>query len=161
VPTVVSHQIDRKAPCTESRSTWAAYAACAWAFVFAVPSLYWVAGGTGGLDSTVSPDLVRLAYERIPWFVAVLWITGGMKVFAGLVALALVRRWGRLFPGRMLLVLAWGAGTLLAWHGALFVGAGSLMLGGFVPGPAGSGLWAVVRWYTFLWGPGSCSGACC
>ena len=27
------------------------------------------------------------------------------------------------------------------------------MLGGFVPGPAGSGLWAVVRWYTFLWGP--------
>ena len=77
--------------------------------MFAVPSLYWVAGGTGGLDSTVSPDLVRLAYERVPWFVAVLWITGGMKVFAGLVALALVRRWGRLFPGRMLLVLAWGA----------------------------------------------------
>jgi hypothetical protein len=62
----------------------------------------------------------------------------------------------------MLLVLAWGAGTLLAWHGGLFVGAGSLMLGGFISDPGSSGLWAVIRWYTFLWGPwfvlgGSCS----
>lgn len=80
-------------------STWAAYAACAWAFLFAVPSFYWAAGGTGGLQSTVSPDLVRLTHERVPWFMAVLWITGAMKVFAGLVALALVRRWGGIVPG--------------------------------------------------------------
>ena len=138
---------------SRAASTWAAYAACAWAFVFAVPSFYWAAGGKGGLESTVSPDLVRLAHDRVRWFVAVLWITGSMKVFTGLLALALVRSWGGIFPGWMLLTLAWGAGTLLAWHGGLFVGAGSLMLGGFVPGPLSTGLWAVVRWYTFLWGP--------
>ena len=132
---------------------WAAYAACAWAFVFAVPSFYWAAGGTTSLDSTVSPDLLRLAYDRVPWFVAVLWITGAMKVFAGLLALALVRRWGRTFPYWLLLPLTWGAGTLLAWHGGLFVVAGSLMLGGFVPAPEDPGLWTVIRWYTFLWGP--------
>jgi hypothetical protein len=131
----------------------AAYAACAWAFVFAVPSFYWAAGGTASLESTVSPDLVRFAHERVPWFVAVLWITGAMKVFAGLLALALVRGWGRFFPNWMLLTLAWGAGTLLAWHGGLFVGAGSLMLGGFMPSPPSPRLSEVVRWYTFLWGP--------
>jgi hypothetical protein len=132
---------------------WAAYAASAWAFLFAVPSFYWAVGGTGGLDSIVSADLVRLAHHRVPWFVAVLWITGAMKVFAGLITLAMVRRRGGIFPGWMLLILAWGAGTLLAWHGALFVGAGSLMLGGFISGPPNPGLWAVVRWYTLLWGP--------
>jgi hypothetical protein len=58
--------------------------------VFAVPSFYWAAGGTGGLQSTVSPDLVRLAQDRVSWFITLLWITGSMKVFAGLVALALV-----------------------------------------------------------------------
>lgn len=76
-----------------------------------------------------------------------------MKVSAGRLALALVREWGRFFPDWMLLTLAWGVGTLLAWHGGLFVGAGSVMLGGFIPGPLSTGLWEVVRWYTFLWGP--------
>ena len=151
--TTVSERVRRGAPGNGSRSMWVAYAASVWAFLFALPSFYWAAGGTGGLDSIVSPDLVRLAHHRVPWFVAVLWITGAMKAFAGLIALAMVRRWGRIFPGWMLLILAWGAGTLLAWHGALFVGAGSLMLGGFVSGPPNPGLWAVVRWYTFLWGP--------
>jgi hypothetical protein len=153
VATAASGKATGKASGAGPRSTWAAYAACAWAFLFAVPSFYWAAGGTSALASTVSPDLVRLAQERVPWFVAVLWITDAMKVFAGLVALALVRRWGGSFPGLLLLTLAWGAGTLLAWHGALFVGAGSLMLGGFMPSPPSPGLSEVVRWYTFLWGP--------
>ncbi|HEX6709371.1 MAG TPA: DUF3995 domain-containing protein [Rubrobacter sp.] len=128
----------------------ASYAACAWAF--AVPSFYWAAGGTASLESTVSPDLVRVAHDRVPWFIAVLWITGAMKVFAGFLALALVRKWGAIFPGWMLLILVWGAGTLLAWHGALFVVGGALMLG-FMPAPDNPALWTVIRWYIFLWGP--------
>lgn len=149
--TPISGQVGRKTP--DSRSEWAAYAASAWAFLFALPSFYWAAGGIGGLASTVSPELAWLAEERVPWFVAVLWITGALKVLAGLLALALVRGWGRFLPHRMLLTLAWGAGTLLAFHGALFIGAGSLMLGGLTPGPPSSGPWEVVRWYTFVWGP--------
>lgn len=151
--TAAPDETARKIPSAKSWSTWAAYAASAWAFVFAAPSFYWAAGGRGALGSTVSPDLVRLAQEQVPWFMAVLWITGAMKVFAGLVALALVRKWGIIFPGWILLTLAWGAGTLLAWHGGLFVGTGSLMLVGFMPGSASSALRAVIRWYTFLWGP--------
>jgi hypothetical protein len=153
VTTTAPDKAKRKAPGTGPRATWAAYAASTWAFVFAVPSFYWAAGGTGGLDSTVSPDLVRLAHEQVPWFVAVLWITGAMKVFAGLVALSLAKKWGMIFPSWMLLILAWGAGTLLAFHGALFVDVGSVMLGGYISGPQNPGLWALVRWYAFLWGP--------
>lgn len=151
--TAASHGTKRKASGAGLRSAWTAYTACAWAFVFAVPSFYWAAGGTGGLQSTVSPDLVRLAQDRVSWFLTLLRITGAMKVFAGLVALALVQRWGRLFPRWVLLILAWGAGTLLAWHGALFVGAGLLMLAGVLPAPVEPALLTVVRWYTFLWGP--------
>jgi hypothetical protein len=40
------------APPTRSRPTaWAAYAACALAWLSAVPSLYWALGGTAGLDT--------------------------------------------------------------------------------------------------------------
>src|SRR5215212_485743 len=89
VATTVSDRVKRRAPGDVLRSMWAAYAASAWAFLFAVPSFYWAVGGTGGLDSIVSPDLVRLAHHKVPWFVAVLWITGAMKVFAGLITLAM------------------------------------------------------------------------
>jgi len=142
--TAASHRTKRKASGAGLRSAWTAYAACAWAFVFAVPSFYWAAGGTGGLQSTVSPELVRLAQDRVSWFITLLWITGAMKVFAGLVALDLVQRWGRLFPRWVLLILAWGAGMLLAWHGALFVGAGLLMLAGVLPAPSNPHSW---RWF--------------
>jgi hypothetical protein len=37
---------------TSSRSAaWAAYAACACALLYAVPSFYWAFGGTAGLDT--------------------------------------------------------------------------------------------------------------
>lgn len=48
------------------------------------------------------------ALARDPTFVAILWITGALKVIAGLLALALVRPWGRVIPRWMLLVAGWG-----------------------------------------------------
>lgn len=71
-----------------------------------------------------------------------------------MLALALVRPWGRLFPRRLPrvggasvpawlpLVPAWGAGTLLAGHGGLFVGFG-------LDSTAGTDAY----WYVRFWGP--------
>jgi hypothetical protein len=69
------------------QAVWAGYAACAWAFAFAATSFYWAAGGTVGGD-TIGPAITSLAHE--PTFIAILWITGAMKLFSGLIALALV-----------------------------------------------------------------------
>lgn len=140
----------RAAPDVASRSTtWAGYAACAWAFVFATPSFYWAAGGTAGMG-TLGPGIAALA--RDPWFVALVWATGVAKLLAGLLALALVRSWGRRVPRWVLLAGAWVGGALLVFHGGDFIIQGTLALGGIVDVPE-SAPWAAIRWYTFLWGP--------
>ena len=72
-------------------TTWAGYAACTWAFAFAVPSLYWSLGGTAGVETTLSPELVQLARDRVPWFVTFLWITFLLKVFAGVLSASKLR----------------------------------------------------------------------
>lgn len=73
--------------------------------------------------------------------------------------LALVRPWERIFPrwlpslsgknvpGWMMLAHAWGAGTLLASHGDLFVGFGVLAASD------GTSLTPEALWYTLFWGP--------
>ncbi len=99
---------------------------------------------------TLSPAIAQLARERAPWMIALLWITGLLKAFGGFVALALVQSWGRKVPRWLLLLLAWGAGTLLFLHGGLFFVVGALATSGFihVATPA-----VVLYWYTILWGP--------
>jgi len=52
--------LHQPAPPTRSRATpWAAYAACALALLYAVPSFYWALGGTAGLH-TVGGAIERL-----------------------------------------------------------------------------------------------------
>jgi len=126
-----------------------AYAACGWAFVFAALSFYWALGGTAGAD-TVSPAIVRLARAHVPWVIAALWISAILKVFSGFVALAMVHPSCSMVPRWILLILVWGAGTLLFVHGGLFFAVGVLALSGTirVSTPA-----TLLHWYTFLWGP--------
>ena len=139
---------------TRSRppARWAGFAAAVWGFVFAAPSLYWALGGLAGASSVVAPSLVQLARERNPGFLAVLWITGALKLVGGALGLALVRRraWGR-GMNRALQLTAWGAAVLLVWHGALFVGQGLLVQAHVIRIPPD--LLPISRWYTFLWGP--------
>jgi Protein of unknown function (DUF3995) len=144
---------DELAPVAPSSpSRWAVgvtYAAAGWAFLFAALSFYWALGGTAGSE-TISPAIAQLTRARVPWFMAVLWITAILKVFSGFVALALVQPWGRKVPRWILLLLAWGAGTLLFGHGGLIFAVGVLALSGAIslsiPAP-------LLHWYTFLWGP--------
>jgi hypothetical protein len=126
-----------------------AYAACGWAFVFAALSCYWALGGTAGAE-TVSPAIVQLARAHDPWVEGALWLSALMKVISGIVVLALIQPWGGIVPRWLLLILAWGAGTLLFVHGGLFFVVGVLALNGAIR--VGTPL-LVLRWYTFLWGP--------
>jgi len=140
--TVVSNRLPR----------WArgvAYAACAWSFVFAALSCYWALGGTVGSE-TVSLAIVQLARAHDPWVYAALWLSALLKIISGVVVLALVQPWGSRIPRWLLLMLAWGAGTLLFVHGGLFFVVGVLALSGTIR--VGTPL-LMLRWYTFLWGP--------
>jgi hypothetical protein len=113
------------APPTRSRTTaWAAYAACALAWLSAVPSFYWALGGTAGLD-TVGGAIEELARTREPAGLALGLGAGVLKVAGGLVALALVRPWGRAIPGRLLGGAAWAASMVLTGYGGLLVVAGA------------------------------------
>ncbi|MGC5015563.1 DUF3995 domain-containing protein [Streptosporangium sp. DT93] len=134
------------------RATWPGYAAAVWGFLFAVPSFYWALGGTAGVESTISPQLVELARQQDSGMLAVLWVTGALKVVGGLLGLALVRRrpWGH-GMNCLLQLMAWGAGVLLAWHGAQFIVQGLLVQAGLVEIPSES--LPILRWYTYLWGP--------
>jgi hypothetical protein len=96
---------------------------------------------------TLSPGIQRAAANHDPGIFAALWTSVALELFAAALALALVRPWGRAIPGWLLLLPTWGAGTLLAGHGGLFVGFGAL---------AATGAYALtpeVRWYSLFWGP--------
>jgi hypothetical protein len=94
---------------------WPAYAAAAWAFLFAALSLYWAAGGTAAIE-TVGGEVERLGRERDPEFVATLWGLTALRVVAGVAALALVRPWGRRLPQRALVLLLGVGGALVALY---------------------------------------------
>src|SRR5919106_2581347 len=89
----------------------AAYAVCALALLYAVPSFYWALGGTAGLD-TVGGAIKELGRSRDPGGVALGVGAGVLKVAGGLLALALVRPWGRAIPRRLLLGAAWAASAV-------------------------------------------------
>jgi Protein of unknown function (DUF3995) len=129
----------------------AAYAAAAWALLFAAMSFYWALGGTLGLD-TLGNELEREARAREPETLALVWVTGLLKVAGAALALALVRPWGRRLPRRLLLFAAWAAGLgLLAYALANFVQHG-LMEAGAVDTPEALGSYAVT-WHLALWDP--------
>ncbi|MFJ4095359.1 DUF3995 domain-containing protein [Kitasatospora sp. NPDC089913] len=126
------------------------YAVAVWGVLFAVPSFLWAAGSTFGARSTVAPELVRLAQDRVPWFLAVLWITGLLKLLGAAIGLGLTRIRSRRV-GRFLEFCGGGAAVLLVWHGGLFVVHGILVeTGAATVAPDLAGL---TRWYLYLWGP--------
>ncbi|MEV7275525.1 DUF3995 domain-containing protein [Streptomyces sp. NPDC093111] len=129
---------------------WPGLAAAGWGLLFAVPSLVWATGSSFGARTTVAPSLVKLAEDRVAWFVAVLWLTGLLKILGAVVGIGLTRRRGR-WTGRLLALSGAGAAVLLGWHGAAFVVHGTLVETGARTVPPD--LAGLTRWYLFLWGP--------
>jgi len=131
------------------RTAWAAYAACALALLSAVPSFYWAAGGTVGLD-TVGGAIEELARARDPAGVALGIGAGVLKVAGAVLALALVRPRGGRVPRRLLGGVAWAASAVLTLYGGLLVAVGALVLAGVI-GPAGPVDRTALRWHVLLW----------
>jgi Protein of unknown function (DUF3995) len=127
---------------------WAAYGAGAWAFAFAAVSGYWALGGELGSE-TIAADIARIPLANDP---VVVWATAGLKALAGLLALALVRPWGRSLPRWVLVAATWSAGLLLTLYGGASLVDHGLMVAGLRPTPALLGEQAA-RWHLALWDP--------
>lgn len=129
---------------------WAAYAAAIWAFAFAAMSFYWAAGGTVGVH-TLGEGIAQMAETRDPELIGLTWITGGLKVLAGVFALLLPA--DRLLPRPLLRIGAWGAGILLTLYGIGNLIQHSLMATGSSPIAGLLGTPEAVRWHMLLWDP--------
>ena len=125
--------------------TVTAYAAAIVAFACALLSLYWALGGdaAGGYVGQFArrggalPVLIALAATLA-------------KVAGGLLALALVRPWGRMIPRGWLLSGSAGVSALLVLYGGLNVLLGALVLSGVLH-PAGSVDRTALGWHVGVW----------
>ena len=125
----------------------AAYGSVVLAWLYALVSAYWTAGGTA-LLSTVGGPVEDLARRGGGAAVAVGVVTVLLKLAGGVLGLALVRPWGRRLPARALTVAAAAAGALLALYGGANVLLGGLALLGAFGEPADPG---ALRWHVGVW----------
>ena len=134
-----------------SPGRWSAYAVCVVALLYALVSFYWAAGGTTGL-STIGGELEQMARARDPGIVAIVLVTAFLKVAYGLLALALVRPFGRALPRWALLAAAWAGAGLLSAYGGLLVAVQALVAAGIV-GVAEPADRRALLWHLFVWDP--------
>src|SRR5262249_62018320 len=117
--------------------TPAAFAAAVLAFTYAAVSLYWTLGGRLLLD-TVGGTVEQVARGGGGPAVLLGLTATVLKVAGGLLALALVRPWGRAIPRRWLLICPAGARAgATRYCGRVLAGARAV--GGGAAGPAGAG----------------------
>jgi hypothetical protein len=150
----MTQRIENSRASREARAdslTWAGYAAATWAFLFAAMSFYWALGGRLGSE-TIGDAITKPVLAGDPTILAIVWITGVLKVVAGVVALALVQPWGQRIPRSALLLAGWGAGTLFLVYGAANLVQDALIVLGAIPTPTGLGAVAA-RWHLCLWDP--------
>ena len=126
-----------------------AYAAAVVAFAYALISLYWALGGHA-LVSTIGGYVEQFARRGGALPVLVALAATLAKLAGGLLALALVRPWGRVVPRRWLLTGSAGASALLVVYGGLNVLLGALVLSGVIH-PAGSVDRTALRWHVGVW----------
>lgn len=129
--------------------TVAAYAAAIVAFGYALVSLYWAVGGRG-LIGTVGGYVEQMARRGGAAVVLLALVTVAVKVVGGLIALALVRPWGRVLRRRWLLFVSAAASLLLIVYGGLNVAAGALVLSGAIH-TSGSVDRMALRWHAGVW----------
>lgn len=137
------------APSRAAAGTAAGYAAALAAFGYALVSLYWAVGGHG-LISTVGGYAGQLARHggAIPALVAL--AAALAKAAGGLLALVLVRPWGRVIPRHWRLAGPTAASVLLVAYGGLNVLAGALVLAGVIH-PASNPDRTALRWHVAVW----------
>jgi hypothetical protein len=98
---------------------------------------------------TIASDIGRIPLANDP---VVLGATAGLKVLAGMLALALIQPWGRMFPQQTLTAAAWAAGLLLTLYGGANLVDHGRMVAGLRDTPEVLGEQAA-RWHLLLWDP--------
>jgi len=136
----------------QSNKVWAAYAAAIWSFIFAIISFYWGLGGMIGVD-TLGEGIKELALSGDTEIMVMVWITGVLKVLAGVLALALVQDWGRRLPHRLLAFGAGTAGLFFTSYGLANAVQHLLMVTGQMPLARMLGTLSAVQWHLFFWDP--------
>jgi hypothetical protein len=129
-----------------SRSV-AAYGSCALAWLYALVSAYWTAGGTW-LLATVGGQVEDLARRGGTAVLLVGVGTVSLKVAGGVLGLAFAQPWGRRLPQRPLRVVGLAAGGLLTLYGGANVVLGGLGLLGVFGAPADP---RALRWHVGVW----------
>jgi hypothetical protein len=127
----------------------AAYAAAILAFGYALMSLYWALGGRG-LIATIGGYVQTFAHQGGAFPVLVALAVAVAKVIGGLLALALVRPWGRVLPRRWLLPGSAVVSLILIVYGGLNVLSGALVLSGAIH-PSGHVDRNAWRWHVGVW----------
>jgi hypothetical protein len=127
----------------------ASYAASVAAFAHAIMDLYWTLGGDG-LLSTVGGYAERLARHGGVLAELLALSASAAQMMGGLLALALVRPWGRVIPRALLRLGSAGASALLVLYGGVLVLTGTLVLTGAIH-PSGRVDWTAMRWHTGVW----------
>jgi hypothetical protein len=130
---------------------WAGFTAFVLGIISATISLYWTLGGTLGLD-TIGGEIEEAGRARNPTLIALVAAVTVIKAAAALFALALVCRWGRMFPRRLMIVLGWFGAVVLALYGGVLVGVEALVEIGVIK-PQGPVDWKALRWHLYLWDP--------
>ena len=144
-----------KARSAAAASSWpaagtvTAYAAATVAFGYALMSLYWALGGDARV-STVGGYVEPFPRRGGALPVLIALAATLAKLAGGLLALALVRPWGRMVPRRWLLSGSAGVSALLVVYGGLTVLLGALVLLGVIH-PAGSVDRTALRWHVGVW----------
>src|SRR5215469_17879774 len=129
--------------------TVSAYAAAIVAFGYALMSLYWTLGGHA-LVSTIGGYAEQSARHGGALPVLIALPATLAKAAGGLLALALVRPWGRMVPRRWLLSGSAGTSALLVVYGGLNVLLGALVLSGVIH-PTGGVDRTALRWHVGVW----------
>ena len=130
-------------------AAWAAYAACVWGLIFAAISFYWGSGGRHGLD-TIGGSIERMALAGDTSIFIAVWATGLLKVAGAVLALALVRPWGRRLPRRPVTLLGWFAAILLTLYGGLLVLGDALAASGVLKSSKPID-WKPLLWHLWVW----------
>lgn len=97
-------------------------------------SFYWAAGGTLG-ENTIGSEIATLGEERDFWFVAVLWLTGAIKLLGALIALKLARPSLPLLPLRLSRIAAWVGGVFMILYGGANLAVRAVMAVGLMETP--------------------------
>ena len=131
------------------RARRAAYLASGLAIASAAVSMFWTLGGTWLLD-TLGGSIEALARTRSPGALALGMATSLAKIGAALLALALVRPWGRQVPDHVLEgANMFVSAVLVLWGGANVLVGGLAVVGAVSPA---DGLdQRALHWHVFVW----------